>query len=242
LLQTSSLTSQIVAAAAITSVFAAAARILRGVTRSGAVAGSLISFLLCVSAGIGAFALLLAVFLLSYGATKIGRSRKEILGTAERPEGRKASQVVANLGVAAVLAMLFRATQQPSLLLAMTAAFAEAASDTVSSEIGQASAKEPYLITTWKRVKPGTDGGITPMGTIAGALAAFVIGMLSATVKLIPWNWAALAAIAGIAGMLFDSVLGATLERSAVLDNDKVNFLGTMAAALLALLAKSVRF
>src|SRR5271156_6516075 len=45
---------------------------------------------------------LLALFLLTFAATRFGRSRKERLGKAEGKRGRTASQVAANLGVAVI--------------------------------------------------------------------------------------------------------------------------------------------
>src|ERR1700678_2208108 len=47
---------------------------------------------------------LLAVFLLTFAATKIGKAKKERLGTGEAKRGRNAAQVAANLGVAAIAA------------------------------------------------------------------------------------------------------------------------------------------
>jgi uncharacterized membrane protein len=41
-----------------------------------------------------------------------------------------------------------------------------------------------------------------------------------------------LIALAGIAGNLVDSILGASLERKHYINNDVVNFLNTLAAAL----------
>jgi uncharacterized membrane protein len=49
---------------------------------------------------------------------------------------------------------------------------------------------------------------------------------------LIPERAAAVAAMAGILGMLVDSFLGASFERARQMSNDAVNFLGTATAAL----------
>src|SRR5438309_11792153 len=122
-------------AAIVAVVFTTLARFVKGVSRSGAVAGAVICFALIASAGLGAFVGLIAVFALTWIATRYGYRRKQTLGIAERPEARKASQVSANLGVAAACAIFYSFSHRNSLfLLAMVAAFAEAGADTVSSE------------------------------------------------------------------------------------------------------------
>ncbi|MGD0938313.1 MAG: DUF92 domain-containing protein, partial [Terracidiphilus sp.] len=103
---------------------------------------------------------LLVLLALTSIATRVGRARKERLGTAEKHQGRSPSQVAANLGVA-VLALnwtvlhgldqmgilqlgFIRVHGTSGVFWSMTlpfslglAALAEAAADTVSSEIGQ---------------------------------------------------------------------------------------------------------
>src|SRR5262249_13054731 len=143
-------------------------------------------------------------------------------------------QVVANLGVATLCAAAFRGTGNPVFLVALAAAFSEAAADTVSSELGQASEGRSRLITTWKAVEPGTNGGITWAGTLAGTTAAAIISGVCVVSQLIAFRGGLLAAGAGIAGMICDSYLGATLERRGWLNNDAVNFLSTVVAALVA--------
>src|SRR5437773_9956341 len=94
-------------AAITTVVFTALARFMRGVSRSGAVAGAVICFALIASAGLGACIGLISVFALTWIATRFGYRRKQILGSAEGSEGRQASQVSANLGVAAACASFY---------------------------------------------------------------------------------------------------------------------------------------
>jgi uncharacterized protein (TIGR00297 family) len=123
-----------------------------------------------------------------------------------------------------------------TLSVAMIAALAEAAADTVSSEIGQAIGGMPVLITTRKRHPPGTDGAVSLAGTIAGCISAALLVLTAMpTLRLDPCQ-AALAWAAAICGLFADSLIGATLERRGYLNNDLVNFLSTGIAALLALL------
>lgn len=220
---------------AITAGFAAVARLLRGVDLSGAIAGSAVCFLLLAGGGIGAFAALVTVFALTWAATRAGRSRKQRMGLAERSDGRRASQVLANLGVAAICAGACAVIGQKALLMvAAAAALAEAAGDTVSSEVGQAASTKARLITTWQEVPAGTDGAISLMGTLAGVLASASVSVVCIISGMFSWRLAAVALGASIAGMFADSVLGAWLERRQVLNNDAVNFLSTLSAASLA--------
>lgn len=208
---------------------------LKGVSWAGAFAGGLASFILYVAAGPGAFATLLAVFVLTWTATRIGSARKRRLGTAEAHQGRDASQVLANIGIAAGCAAWSGVSGSKVFLISCAAALAEAAADTVSSEGGQVFADSARLITTWKSVPPGTDGGVTVTGTLSGILAATAVALTATSTHLVPWKSTWVVTAAGSLGMLADSVLGATLERRKLLSNNLVNLLGTMIAAALAL-------
>src|ERR1043165_8885379 len=126
----------------VTVLFALLARTMRGVSFSGAVAGVVVCFVLYASAGVAAFIMLVLLFTLTWAATRLGYQRKQKLGTAEKGNGRTASQVLANIGVAAVCAGAYRSRGNTIFLLAMCAALAEAAADTVSSEIGQAFSRD----------------------------------------------------------------------------------------------------
>jgi uncharacterized protein (TIGR00297 family) len=224
-------------AAAVTIAFTVLARAVRGVSPSGAWAGAAVCFVLYASAGSGAFIALVTVFALTWISTRLGYQRKKKLGTAEKQDGRKASQVLANLGAAASCAAFYAASHGKTVfLLAAAAALAEAAADTVSSEIGQATNQKARLITTWNEVPAGTDGGLTLTGTLAGIAAAMLVGLVCVLAGLLPWRWMGISVAAAIAGMLADSFLGAWLERRQLLNNDAVNFLSTLAAAGMAAL------
>jgi len=195
-----------------------------------------------------ALAPVLAVSALAYLATRLGRAKKERLGTAERRQGRVSSQVVANLGVAALASSEFVQTWlidthwfSPAGLAPMTlfapglAALAEAAADTVSSEVGQVLGGRPRMITTLRACEPGTDGGVSLVGTLAGVIAAGIVAGIGtwALRGRFPLFW--ISAAGGVFGLFFDSLLGATLERRGWLNNDAVNFLSTASAAGFAL-------
>jgi len=119
-------------------------------------------------------------------------------------------------------------------LVASAAALAEAAADTTSSEVGQAVSESAYLITGFRAVPVGMNGGISVAGTLAGVAAALAVAAVCGVTHMIARYWLLPVAAAGAGGMFVDSLLGATLERRRWLNNDAVNLLSTLAAALFA--------
>jgi uncharacterized protein (TIGR00297 family) len=228
---------------------------LRAATPAGAVAGAAITAALMFSWTTfpyqpwhTALPPVLAVSLLAWGATRLGRAKKEALGTAEKRRGRSAAQVAANLGVAALVSaevvqswlmdsgLGSRGGTGSMLIFAPgLAALAEAAADTVSSEVGQVLGGRPRMITTLRAVDEGTDGAVSAAGTLAGVAAAGIVAGIGTLALRGGAELFWICAAGGIFGLLFDSLLGATLERRGWLNNDAVNFLSTASAAGFAL-------
>lgn len=153
--------------------------------------------------------LLLAFFVSGSLLTKGGGARTE-------------RQVLANGGVAALAALAGSWT-------AFAGALAAATSDTWASEIGRHSRSLPRLITNGTPVPAGTDGGITVLGTAGGLAGAALMGVLSGRPALV--------GIAGFAGMLVDSLLGATIQgKLPGMDNDAVNLAATLSGAAVAVI------
>jgi uncharacterized protein (TIGR00297 family) len=243
----------------VSAVFASLVLSLRAATAAGALCGGMISFLLLsgtassrymiIRSGLAPLALL---FVLTFLATRARRAVKARAGLAEKRHGRNAAQVIANLSIAALVVSglglqlvigggiccgsgYYKIWIWPAMMLMCLAAMVEATADTVSSEIGQAFGGRPVMLMTMQRVDPGTDGGVTLLGSVAGiAGGAFVaaIGMWALRLSVAQ---ATMALFAGICGLFFDSVLGATVERRGWIGNDLVNFSSTVFASALAI-------
>jgi uncharacterized protein (TIGR00297 family) len=175
---------------------------------------------------VAALAALIALFVLTFAATRFDRAKKELKKLAERRGGRRASQIVANLGVAGLCASV-------GWHAGCIAALAEAAADTVSSEVGQAIGGRAWMITSGRRVAAGTDGGVSIAGTVAGVLAASVVVGAGGIHGALDAPQALLVFVAACAGLGVDSLLGATAERRGWMGNDLVNFSATLLAALI---------
>ncbi|MCU1382125.1 MAG: putative rane protein [Acidobacteria bacterium] len=205
----------------------------RTVSRSGAITGALVGAVIYAGGGLGAWILLLVTFVAASVTSRLGLARKERLGIAEERGGRRGpGNAIANCGVAAIAAIAAVTTPYPRLALAaLVAALTAAGSDTVASEIGKAWGRAAFLVTTLRRVPPGTPGAMSLEGTAAGVAAAVALAAAGAALGLVPVAAIAMVAAAATAGALVESVLGATLEGPGMLNNDMLNFINTAVAA-----------
>ena len=207
------------------------------VSRSGAIGGALVGAIIYAGAGGRAWVLLLVTFVVASITSRFGLKRKVLLGIAEERGGRRgAGNAIANCGVAAVAAIAAATTPyQSASLLAIVAALSAGGSDTVASEIGKAWGRSTFLVTTFRRVKPGTPGAISLEGTAAGLVAAFALAATGVALGLTPASTTLAIVVGATAGALIESALGATLEGPGILNNDMLNFINTAMAAIVAL-------
>jgi len=228
---------RIILAAAVALVLAILALSAKMVTPSGAVAGFLLGVAVYLGYGYKSFLLMLAFFVVGSVCTRLGYARKAARGVAEKRGGARSwREAVANSLTGAFFSILVITTHhEGAFLIALIATFAEAAGDTVSSEIGQWISARAYLITTFSPVAAGENGGVSLGGSVAGVMASAVIVALGYALGLCGRGGAAMALAGAVAGNLLDSILGATIERRGLVTNGIVNFAGTSFAGALAL-------
>jgi uncharacterized protein (TIGR00297 family) len=207
------------------------------VTKGGAIGGALIGIAIAISTGWPGWVLLFATFAMATVCSRLGLRRKMLLGIAEDRGGRRGvGNAIANTGIAAVASVLSVLTASADAArVAFVAALAAGGSDTAASEIGKAWGQKTWLVPTFRRVPPGTSGAISLEGTIAGVAGAALLGGLGIALGLVPHVTILALVVGATIGSLAESVLGATLESSGVLNNDVLNFLNTGISAAVAL-------
>lgn len=237
------------------------ARRARSLSASGAVAAAVVGAL-AVAAGWEWGILLITYFASSSALSRHGRIDKERRTAAIVAKGgeRDAVQVAANGLVFALAALAFLMNANAHWFALGAGSLAASAADSWATELGTLYGGSPRSILTWRAVPPGASGGVSTIGTVAAVAGALFVALAAA---LIGWRSAATAAfVGGVAGMLIDSVLGATLQQRrwcpacqretertthdcgtptvrrsglAWLDNDMVNLLSNAAGGLVAL-------
>lgn len=145
----------------------------------------------------------------------------------EKGSQRDIGQALANGSVGAILAVAYFLSDSSSWYFAIfIGVMATVNADTWATEIGVLNKSAPRLITNFKKVTPGTSGGISALGTGAAALGALAIGLtvwllikghnLLAQSQWIPglnlWWVIPAALIGGVVGTMADSLLGATVQ------------------------------
>ena len=207
------------------------------IDRIGALTGGFIALYIFLGAGFPGLILLLLFFTLGSFASHWKRSEKAQIGLEQENKGKRTyTHALANGGVAAICGYLGWILPSQELLFQhmLAASFASAMADTLSSELGNIYGSRYWNILTWKPEEKGKDGVISWEGSLAGVAGSFVVAIVYAL--LTDWSLAILwIGIAGILGGIFDSVLGATVERKGYIGNGMVNFLNTAFAALLLL-------
>ncbi len=212
--------------------------VLKKLDAKAAVAAVIIGFVAWLGEGYTGIALLATFFIAGTLATSFKMHTKQQANLGEQHHGqRTAAQVIANGGVTAILSLLsfLSAQQQPFLLLMIASSLSSATADTLSSELGNVYGKKFYNIVNFKKDMRGLNGVISVEGTLIGVAGSSLIALIYTAQAgfTIHFLWIV---IAGTIGNLTDSVLGATLQRKHVLNNDVVNFFNTLTAALVGLL------
>jgi uncharacterized protein (TIGR00297 family) len=157
---------------------------------------------------------LLTFFITSSALSRAFKKRKQGLDEKfSKGHERDAGQVFGNGGIATLFAALHFFYPESTLpWVGFAAALAAVNADTWATELGVLNPHPPRIITNLNNVvEKGTSGGISFIGTLASLSGSALIAFLA---SLLTDNWPLflLITFSGLAGSLFDSFLGATVQ------------------------------
>ena len=191
--------------------------------KSGAAAATLVGTIIFGLGGFQWTILLLTFFITSSGLSRAFKKRKQGLNEKfSKGHERDAVQVFGNGGLATAFVLVHALYPESSIgWVGFAASLAAVNADTWATELGVLNPTPPRIITDLgKRVEKGTSGGVSLFGTFASLLGSAVIALPAA---LFTGNWSLfpLITLAGLAGSLFDSLLGASVQAMYYCPTDK---------------------
>jgi uncharacterized protein (TIGR00297 family) len=228
----------------VNTVLAIAGYAVRAVDLSGALVGWILGGIVILGGGPPMYSALLAFFVIGTACTRLGYARKAKAGLAQEQGGRRgAGHAIANVGVAALCAIAcWRGLGLVPLFMGITA-LATASADTVASEIGQLISRRTFLPLTFRRVERGTEGAVSIEGTLAGALAGFLVAVVGVSiaahhlapgfmgsVEIVKTHAIAVITACAIVGSYLESIIGSFRPN---IVNGAMNFINTAIGAVL---------
>lgn len=188
---------------------------LQCLTKGGAVASFAVGAFVGVFASINAFFLLTIFTIAGFVATMKDFDKKAEQGVQEGRKGERTWKNVLGVGLPPCIAVALECLgliDQTTFAVMFVSTITVAGADTIASEIGIRD-RNVYMITTFERVEPGVNGGISKTGTIVSTVAALLIAALGWFVIMEDLDILLLIPFAmGVLGNLLDSVFGAVLE------------------------------
>lgn len=189
----------------------------RGSLSPSGVVGALIVGILTLGLGGWVWGVLLAFFFFSSSLLSHFKEQEKRVAAEKFEKGhrRDFGQAMANGGAGALVALLHVLFPAPGWFPFFTGVMATVTADTWATELGTLNPRPPRLVTSGKVVAVGTSGAVSPLGTAVSAAGGLLVGLAAGLLrrreKVRALAFAGLAG--GLAGSLFDSLLGATVQQ-----------------------------
>jgi len=183
------------------------------------------------------------VFYLLFGSlvTKIGYKFKKEQGIAEKRGGRRGPENVwgsAATGLVLAIMTKFNPANEVLFKVGFASSFSAKLADTFGSEIGKRFGKDTYLITSFKKVERGTEGGISIEGTLASIFGSIFMAFIMLSLSIISTkSHFTIVAVSGFLATLSESIIGAKFQNKYKLSNELVNAIQTSISSVFAIFA-----
>jgi uncharacterized protein (TIGR00297 family) len=175
-----------------------------------------------VTLGFGGWWLAFAMifFFLSSGLLTRRKLKRGVIDVEKRhihhdlQKRRDGYQVWANGFWIGAFAIGWFITSMPEFLIAGFAVLATATADTWATEIGTLNPGKTRLISTFKVVEPGTDGGVSFKGTLAALFGSFAVALFVIPITGEPNLFVPVVFVAGFMGAIADSFAGSFIQKA----------------------------
>ena len=199
----------------------------------GVLSASLLGLAVIELGGVYPFLALLTFVVLGVLATRYRYEEKRKKGIAQSNGGVRGWGNVLGNGLAVVLFLLLEKLSMMDVFWAATfSAIATVNGDTLASELGKVFGKRPRLVTNLRPVKPGTNGAISLAGEFFALLGVLAIALFALPLTAHKTEMLIAVVTGGFIGVNLDSLIGATLEKGGITDNNSTNFLASLLGGL----------
>ena len=181
-------------------------------------AAAITACIILITAGIcGSYAAIVGV-LTAYGIVfavdiVLGARTEKITGEINRKTGRRdVVQVLANALAAVVALVIGKITESPIGLVVYYSALTECLADSLASDVGVLSKKDPVDICRMKRIKRGLSGGVSILGTVSALLGCVAMSLISLIFWKFDIKYFIAILVVPMIGILIDSILGSLVQ------------------------------
>ena len=180
------------------------ALVKKALTPAALLVAIIFSFIIAFFGGLTPFIILVIVFL--------GSIITKLFNKKQIKEKRKLIQIISNVGLPTLSIILFHLEKKDIYLLIYASIMAESLADTLASDIGILSKKDPINILTWHRSPKGLSGNISLLGLFSSLIGSILISLIYFIGIKNDLISSLIILLSGFIGSLIDSFLGALLQ------------------------------
>lgn len=184
------------------------ALIKKSITLPAAIMGLIMSLSITLFSGSSLLILILVLFLLAEVVSKIVRK----VNDNQIKHSRGFKQIFSITITSIILAILYYVFENKILLYMAYLVIIGQFADSMASDIGSLSKKNPVDIIKWKKVENGISGGVTLIGTLSALITSILGSLLVVAFEGFILKTFIIIFIVSFLGTLIDSVLGSLLQ------------------------------
>lgn len=189
------------------------ALVKKSMTNSALVCAFIFSFIISYYGGLCSYLILVFVFLGVLVAGKIGKERREEINSnvVEKAHRKDVVQIIANVFVGVSSIVIYVLTKDSIFLVVYASVMAESLADSLASDIGVLSKREPINILTFKKGEKGMSGNVSLLGTFSSLMGSLIIGILFFIFNHNLYYMFVIV-VSSFLGVLIDSLVGAMFQ------------------------------
>ncbi len=183
-------------------------------TLGAALTAAVILVTAAVCGSYGGIFIVLAAYGVIFGVDlALGDRSKKVTGQINQKSGARDTMQVLSNALAAIIALVIgKVIGNEAFIVVYAAALTECLADSLASDVGVLSKKDPVDICRFRRVKRGMSGGVSLLGSLSAFAGCLFMSLFTVIFFGFEPKSFLTVLLAPMAGMLIDSVMGSLLQ------------------------------